>query len=54
MKRYIGHYSENEQWIAFGIMAPDIYDAQNWIKSNIQEYGICVSLLMDEIYLKAA
>jgi hypothetical protein len=43
MRKYLVQYSEDGTWIRFVIAAMDIYEANRWTESNVQQTGICVS-----------
>lgn len=46
MNRYIGQVVQDDRWVAFGIEADNIYDAEDYVKTIPSEGGRCTSLAL--------
>lgn len=46
MNKYIGQVVQDGRWVAFGIEAPHIYDAEDFVKTIPSEGGRCTSLAL--------
>ena len=49
MNKYYMQYSQDGAWVAFVMLASSIYEALDWIKENVQEKGVCASIMVDYV-----
>lgn len=45
MNTYLVQYAVNGSWVPFHVKDTSIHTVIDWVKSSIQEKGICVSLV---------
>ncbi len=45
MNRYLVQYSAGGSWVPFVVESNSIYEVESWVKANIVERGICISLV---------